>query len=91
MATLTLPDTEAQAGKKTANKYVYFFGGGNIFMNGAILGMTKAEITSKFDAIVEFAEVEQFIDTPVKHLFERHVPAPRFCRRRASGAGDSDR
>jgi lipopolysaccharide transport system ATP-binding protein len=39
----------------------------NIFMNGAILGMTKAEITSKFDAIVEFAEVEQFIDTPVKH------------------------
>ena len=38
----------------------------NIFLNGAILGMTKAEIRAKFDEIVEFAGVEQFIDTPVK-------------------------
>ena len=38
----------------------------NIFLNGAILGMTKAEISSKFDEIVDFAGVEQFIDTPVK-------------------------
>jgi len=38
----------------------------NIFLNGAILGMTKAEIRSKFDEIVDFAGVEQFIDTPVK-------------------------
>lgn len=38
----------------------------NIYMNGAILGMTKAEITKKFDEIVEFAEMKQFIDTPVK-------------------------
>jgi lipopolysaccharide transport system ATP-binding protein len=38
----------------------------NVFLNGAILGMRKAEITSKFDDIVEFAEVERFIDTPVK-------------------------
>lgn len=38
----------------------------NIYMNGAILGMTKAEITSKIDKIIEFSEVEQFIDTPVK-------------------------
>jgi lipopolysaccharide transport system ATP-binding protein len=38
----------------------------NIFLNGAILGMTKAEIRSKFDEIVAFAEIEQFIDTPVK-------------------------
>jgi lipopolysaccharide transport system ATP-binding protein len=38
----------------------------NIFMNGAILGMTRAEIKSKFDEIVAFAEVEKFIDTPVK-------------------------
>ncbi|MBN1674481.1 MAG: ABC transporter ATP-binding protein [Kiritimatiellae bacterium] len=38
----------------------------NIFMNGAILGMTRAEIRAKFDAIVAFAEVEEFIDTPVK-------------------------
>jgi len=38
----------------------------NIFLNGAILGMGKAEIRRKFDEIVAFAEVEKFIDTPVK-------------------------
>lgn len=38
----------------------------NVYMNGAILGMSKAEIDSKFDEIVEFAEMKQFIDTPVK-------------------------
>jgi lipopolysaccharide transport system ATP-binding protein len=38
----------------------------NIYLNGAILGMTKAEIRAKFDEIVEFSDVEQFIDTPVK-------------------------
>ncbi len=38
----------------------------NIFLNGAILGMSKAEITRKFDEIVDFAEVEKFLDTPVK-------------------------
>jgi lipopolysaccharide transport system ATP-binding protein len=38
----------------------------NIFLNGAILGMRRTEIQRKFDEIVEFAEVEQFIDTPVK-------------------------
>src|SRR5438093_8238953 len=39
----------------------------NIYLNGAILGMRRAEIQRKFDAIVQFAEVEKFIDTPVKH------------------------
>jgi lipopolysaccharide transport system ATP-binding protein len=38
----------------------------NIFLNGAILGMTKVEIRRKFDEIVAFAEVERFLDTPVK-------------------------
>ncbi len=38
----------------------------NIFMNGAILGMRKKEIQKKFDAIVDFAGVEKYIDTPVK-------------------------
>jgi len=38
----------------------------NIFLNGAILGMTKDEIKKKFDEIVAFAEIEKFIDTPVK-------------------------
>lgn len=39
----------------------------NVYMNGAILGMARAEIRRKFDQIVAFAEVERFIDTPVKH------------------------
>ena len=39
----------------------------NVFLNGAILGMTQLEIRKKFDEIVAFAEVEKFIDTPVKH------------------------
>jgi len=38
----------------------------NIYLNGAILGMTKAEIKSKFDEIVDFSGVEKYIDTPVK-------------------------
>jgi lipopolysaccharide transport system ATP-binding protein len=39
----------------------------NVMLNGAILGMRRAEIAGKFDAIVDFAEVAPFIDTPVKH------------------------
>jgi lipopolysaccharide transport system ATP-binding protein len=39
----------------------------NIFLNGAILGMRKAEISERFDEIVAFAEIEKFLDTPVKH------------------------
>jgi len=38
----------------------------NVYLNGAILGMTKAEIKRKFDEIVAFAEIEKFLDTPVK-------------------------
>ncbi len=39
----------------------------NIFLSGAILGMKRAEISSKFDEIVAFSEIEEFLDTPVKH------------------------
>lgn len=39
----------------------------NIFLNGAILGMAKKDIKQRFDAIVDFAEIEKFLDTPVKH------------------------
>lgn len=39
----------------------------NVFMNGSILGMRRAEILKNFDAIVDFAGVEKFIDTPLKH------------------------
>jgi lipopolysaccharide transport system ATP-binding protein len=38
----------------------------NVFLNGAILGMSRGEIARKFDEIVDFAEIERFIDTPVK-------------------------
>ncbi len=39
----------------------------NVYLNGAVLGMSRAEIRRKFDEIVAFAEVEKFLDTPVKH------------------------
>ncbi|MBD0255441.1 MAG: ABC transporter ATP-binding protein, partial [Cytophagales bacterium] len=39
----------------------------NVFLNGTILGMTRREIKAKFDEIVDFSGVEQFIDTPVKY------------------------
>ena len=39
----------------------------NIYLNGAILGMRKKEISAKFDEIVSFAEIEKFVDTPVKY------------------------
>src|SRR5262249_28763985 len=39
----------------------------NVYLNGAILGMRKTEIAAKFDEIVAFAEIERFVDTPVKH------------------------
>ena len=42
-------------------------GAENIYLNGAILGLSKKEIEEKFDDIVAFAELEDFIDTPVKH------------------------
>ena len=39
----------------------------NVFLYGSILGMSRAEVTAKFDKIVEFSEIAKFIDTPVKH------------------------
>jgi ABC-type polysaccharide/polyol phosphate transport system ATPase subunit len=39
----------------------------NVFLNGAIMGMRRAEIDAKFDRIVDFAEIAQFIDTPIKY------------------------
>jgi lipopolysaccharide transport system ATP-binding protein len=56
----------------------------NIFLNGAILGMTGREIRSRFDAIVEFAEISRFLDTPVKRyssgMFLRSAIRPGcFC------------
>jgi ABC-type polysaccharide/polyol phosphate transport system ATPase subunit len=50
----------------------------NVYLNGAILGMTKAEITEKFDEIVEFSEVGEFIDTPVKR-YSSGMKETCFC------------
>ena len=60
----------------------------NIYLNGAILGMRKAEIDRKFDEIVAFSEVEKFLDTPGQALLQRDVCAPGLRGGRASGAGD---
>jgi lipopolysaccharide transport system ATP-binding protein len=40
----------------------------NVYLNGAVMGMSRAEIAHKFDEIIAFAEVEKFLDTPVKHF-----------------------
>jgi lipopolysaccharide transport system ATP-binding protein len=55
----------------------------NIYLNGAILGMQRSEIERKFDEIVDFAEIEQFLDTPVKRYSAGCICAWR-CRCGAS-------
>ena len=56
----------------------------NIYLNGAILGMTRAEIRRKFDEIVAFAGSRTFPRHSGETLLERHVRTPCVCRRRAS-------
>ena len=59
----------------------------NICLNGAILGMRRAEIARQFDEIVAFAEVEKFIDTPVKHYLSGMYLRLGVRRGGAPGAG----
>ena len=61
----------------------------NIYMNGSIMGMTKAEITRKLDEIVAFAGVEKYIDTPVKRYSSGMTVRLGFASRCPSGAGNS--
>ena len=63
----------------------------NIYLNGAILGMRKAEIDRKLDEIVAFSEVEQVPRYAGEALFERHVRAAGLCGGRPPGAGDPHR
>jgi lipopolysaccharide transport system ATP-binding protein len=56
----------------------------NIYMNGAILGMRRSEIDSKFDEIVDFSEVTQYIDTPVKRYSSGMYLRLGVCGRGAS-------
>jgi lipopolysaccharide transport system ATP-binding protein len=51
----------------------------NVYLNGAILGMTRAEIERKFDEIVAFSEIEKFLDTPVKHYSSGMVTRLAFA------------
>src|SRR3954466_14698993 len=71
----------------------------NLYLNGAILGMSEAEITSKFDAIVDFADIGKFLDTPVSHyssgMYARlgfsiaiHVDADIFLADEVLAVGD---
>ena len=55
----------------------------NIYLNGTILGMTKAEVKAKFDEIVAFAEIEKFLDTPSETLQFGYVRAARLRQWRA--------
>ena len=61
----------------------------NIYLNGSILGMRRAEIKAKFDEIVEFAESRQVLGHSGQTLFERDVRATRLFRRRSSRTGHS--
>ena len=58
----------------------------NVYLSGAILGMRRAEIQRKFDEIVAFAEIENFIDTPVKRYSSGMGAPARLRSRRVSRA-----
>ena len=57
----------------------------NIFMNGSIMGMTKAEIRSKFDEIVDFAGVAKYVDTPVKRYSSGMIVGDAEFQKKAIG------
>ena len=52
----------------------------NVYLNGALLGFTRAEIDAMYDDIVEFAELEDFMDQKLKNYFFGHAGAPRLLR-----------
>ena len=60
----------------------------NIYLSGSILGMKRREIDAKLDDIIKFSEIEKFLDTPVKKVFERDVCEARFRGGRSPGSGD---
>ena len=65
-----------------------FSGRDNIYLNGTMLGFSKKEIRQKFDEIVDFSGLEQFIDVPVKKLFKRDVHSFSLFRSRESQPGN---
>ena len=63
----------------------------NVYLNGTILGMRRAEIDRKFDSIVEFSGLSDFIDTPVKRYSTGHVRSSGVFRRRSRRSRHLDR
>ena len=63
----------------------------NIYLNGTILGMTKREIDSKIDQIIEFSGIEEFIDTPVKRYSSGMYREAWILSRRPCGPRRSHR
>ena len=61
----------------------------NIFLNGAILGMTRREIERKFDEIVEFSECGRLLDTPMKHYSSGMYASAGICSGGPFGNGDT--
>jgi lipopolysaccharide transport system ATP-binding protein len=58
----------------------------NVYLNGAILGMSRADITKRFDEIVAFAEVDAFLDTPVKRYSSGMQVRRHSCAAYAPGS-----
>ena len=56
----------------------------NIYLNASILGFSRKEIESKFDRIIEFSELQEFVDSPSKELFIRNDQQVRFFDRNGS-------
>ena len=53
----------------------------NIYLNGALLGLSQSEVNSRFDTIVAFSELERFLEEPLRDLLERHASAIGILRR----------
>ncbi len=61
----------------------------NVYLNGAILGMKRAEINDRFQRIVDFAEIGDYLDTPVKRYSSGMYARPGFCHSRPCRSGRS--
>jgi ABC-type polysaccharide/polyol phosphate transport system ATPase subunit len=63
----------------------------NVFINGIMLGLSKSQIQERFDEIVDFAELREFIDAPCEDILVRHVHASRLRRGHSRGSGRAAR
>ena len=63
----------------------------NVFLNGALLGYNRAQMEAQYEDIVEFSELSEFMDVPVKNFFFRNGIPPGICDRNNRDSGYSDR